>query len=156
MWRTLDGPCVWQAGGLYCEARCSRMDVKNTSLIMRLSDRGASGAAKPPVGQHHPGAEEHPKLQHCTRVMPECIYFMHALTFIYPQRSLSKVSNTHAHWCWRCKWHMRLKKDFTVSKDKGAKNSKSPVRVPSFVSSQHKLTMTTLNNNLDFRQKMTK
>lgn len=31
-------------------------------VMMRLSDRGASGAARPPVGQHHPGAEEHPEL----------------------------------------------------------------------------------------------
>lgn len=69
-------------------------------VMMRLSDRGASGAARPPVGQHHPGAEEHNELQHCTRVTPECVYFMHALTFTcVPQRSSSKVLNAHAHWC---------------------------------------------------------
>lgn len=30
-------------------------------VMMRLSDRGASGAAWSPVGQYHPGAEEHPE-----------------------------------------------------------------------------------------------
>lgn len=31
-------------------------------VMMRLSDRGASGAAWSPVGQYHPGAEGHPGL----------------------------------------------------------------------------------------------
>lgn len=33
-------------------------------LVMRLSDRGASGAPRPPVHQHHPGAEEHSNTAH--------------------------------------------------------------------------------------------
>lgn len=164
MWRTLDGPRVWQAGRLCREERRSRMDVETTSGDDEVKWQRCKRAARPPVGQHHPGAEGHPERQHRTRVMPECIYFMPALTFIYiPQRSPSRrlFWNTHAHRCRRCRWHVRCKKkrkkkDFSVSKDKGAKNSKSPERLSSFVSSQHKLTMTTLNSSLDFRQKMTK
>lgn len=81
MWRTLDGPCVWWVGS---EALCSRTDVENTSGDDEVKWQRCKRSS---VATDQPGAEEHPELQHCSRVKPECIYLTRVLTLIHDKCS---------------------------------------------------------------------